>query len=154
MGAALDKVADRKPLIYAATKDNIDGMIELAKKHECALAIRSADGLNELAELSQKAADAEVEDLVLDPGVRDFAGTLVTLTQIRRLALQKRFEPMGYPVITFPGEGASSLDEEAVLAAQHVAKYAGIVVLDTFTPALALSLITLRLNIYIGCWEN
>jgi len=148
MGAALDKVADKKPLIYAATKDNIDQMVELAKKHGCALAVRSSDGLNELAELTKKAAEAGVEDLVIDPGVRDFAGTLVTMTQIRRLALQKRFEPLGYPVITFPGEGASSLDEEAVLAAQHIAKYAGIVVLDSFTPALVLSLITLRLNIY------
>jgi acetyl-CoA decarbonylase/synthase complex subunit gamma len=148
MDAALQKVAEAKPLIYAATKDNIDQMVELAKKHGCALAVRSSDGLNELAELTAKAAEAGVEDLVLDPGVRDFAGSLVTMTQIRRLALQKRFEPLGYPVITFPGEGTPSLDEEAVMAAQHIAKYGGIVVLDHFTPALALSLITLRLNIY------
>ncbi len=148
MGAALDKVSDANPAIYAATKDNIDQMVELAKKCGCALAVRSSDGLNELAELTEKAAAAGVDDLVLDPGVRDFAGTLITLTQIRRLALAKRFEPLGYPVITFPGEGASSLDEEAVLAAQHVAKYGSIVVIDSFTPALALALITLRLNIY------
>ena len=148
MDSALAKVADKKPLIYAATRDNIDQMIELAKKHSCALAVRSSDGLNELAELTEKAAGAGIEDLVLDPGVRDFAGSLVTMTQIRRLALQKRFEPLGYPIITFPGEGVSSLDEEAVMAAQHIAKYGGIVVLDQFTPALALSLITLRLNIY------
>jgi len=148
MSAALDKAGDAKPLIYAATKDNIDQMVELAKKCGCALAVRSSDGLNELAELTEKAAAAGVADLILDPGVRDFAGTLTTLTQIRRLALAKRFEPLGYPVITFPGEGASSLDEEAVLAAQHIAKYGSIVVIDSFTPALALALITLRLNIY------
>ncbi|UCG83769.1 MAG: acetyl-CoA decarbonylase/synthase complex subunit gamma [Dehalococcoidia bacterium] len=148
MSAALDKVGDAKPLIYAATKDNIDQMVELAKKCGCALAVRSSDGLNELAELTEKATAAGVEDLIIDSGVRDFAGTLTTLTQIRRLALAKRFEPLGYPVITFPGEGASSLDEEAVLAAQHIAKYGSIVVIDNFTPALALALITLRLNIY------
>ena len=148
MEAALDKVGDKKPLVYAATKDNIDQMIELAKKCGCALGVRSSDGLNELAELTEKAAAAGVEDIVLDPGVRDLAGSLTALTQIRRLALMKRFEPLGYPVITFPGEGASSLDEEAVLAAQHVAKYGSIVVIDRFTPALALALITLRLNIY------
>jgi acetyl-CoA decarbonylase/synthase complex subunit gamma len=148
MDAALAKVGDKKPLIYAATKDNTDQMVDLAKKCGCALAVRSSDGLNELAELTTKAAEAGVEDLVLDPGVRDFAGSLTTLTQIRRLALAKRFEPLGYPVITFPGDGASSLDEEAVLAAQHVAKYGSIVVIDHFTPALALALLTLRLNIY------
>ncbi|MGB2856826.1 MAG: acetyl-CoA decarbonylase/synthase complex subunit gamma [Dehalococcoidia bacterium] len=148
MSAALDKVGDARPAIYAATKDNIDEMIELAKKSGCPLAVRSSDGLNELAELTEKAAQAGVGDLILDPGVRDLAETLVTLTQIRRLALAKRFEPVGYPVITFPGEGASSLDEEAVLAAQHVAKYGSIVVIDRFSPALALALITLRLNLY------
>lgn len=148
MSAALEKVGDAKPALYAATKDNIDQMVELAKKCGCPLAIRSSDGLNELAELTEKAAASGVADLILDPGIRGFADSLVTLTQIRRLALAKRFEPLGYPVITFPGEGASSLDEEAVLAAQHIAKYASIVVIDRFTPALALSLITLRLNIY------
>jgi acetyl-CoA decarbonylase/synthase complex subunit gamma len=148
MSAALDKVGDRKPAIYAATKDNIDQMIELAKKCACPLAVRSSGGLNELAELTEKAAQAGVADLILDPGVRDFGESLVTLTQIRRLALAKRFEPLGYPVITFPGEGAATPDEEAVLAAQHVAKYGSIVVIDRFSPAMALALITLRLNIY------
>ena len=148
MSAALDKVADSKPLIYAATNDNIDQMIELAKKSSCPLAVRSSNGLGELAELSDKASKAGVEDLVLDPGVRDLAGTLSSLTQIRRLALAKRFEPLGYPTITFPGENASSANEEAVLAAQHVAKYGSIVVIDRFSPALALALLTLRLNLY------
>jgi acetyl-CoA decarbonylase/synthase complex subunit gamma len=148
MGQALDKVAAKKPLIYAATKDNIDQMLELAKKYACPLAVRSAGGLNELAELTEKAAGAGVEDLVVDPGTRGFADSLVTLTQIRRLALQKRYEPVGYPIITFPGESAQTEDEEAVLAAQHVAKYGSIVVIDRFSPALALALITLRLNLY------
>jgi len=148
ISAALDKVGDSKPAIYAATKDNIDEMIELAKKCVCPLVVRSSDGLGELAELTTKASKAGIADLILDPGVRGFNDTLVTLTQIRRLALAKRFEPLGYPVITFPGEGASSADEEAVLAAQHVAKYGSIVVIDNFSPAMALALITLRLNIY------
>ena len=148
MSAALDKVKDNKPLIYAATKDNIDQMIELAKNSGCPLAVRSSEGLNELAELTEKAAAAGVEDLVLDPGVRGFGDSLVTLTQIRRLAIAKKFEPLGYPVITFPGEGTSSIDEEAALAGQHVAKYGSIVVIDRFSPALILALITLRLNIY------
>ena len=148
MGAALDKVAAAKPLIYAATGDNIDAMLELAKKHGCPLAVKSADGLNGLAELAEKAAGAGVEDLVLDPGVRGFQETLLAFTQMRRLALLKKFEPMGYPVIAFPGEGASSAEEEAVLAAQHVAKYGSIVVIDNFSAAMALALITLRLNLY------
>lgn len=148
MSAALEKVAKAKPAIYAANKENIDKMVELAKKYACPLAIQSSDGLNELAELTGKAAKAGVEDLILDPGVRGFGDTLVTFTQLRRLALNKRFEPVGYPIITFPGEGAASAQEEAVLAGQHIAKYGGIIVVDHFSPALAYALITLRLNVY------
>lgn len=148
MSAALEKVAKAKPAIYAANKENIDKMVELAKKHSCPLAVRSSNGLNELAELTEKAAKAGVEDIIMDPGVRGFGDTLVTLTQLRRLALNKRFEPVGYPIITFPGEGAASAQEEAVLAGQHVAKYGGIIVMDHFSPAIAYALITLRLNVY------
>ena len=45
------------------------------------------------------------------------------------------------------GEGAG-IEAEATLAAQAVAKYAGIVVLDREDPALLYPLITLRQNIY------
>ncbi|HUV52158.1 MAG TPA: acetyl-CoA decarbonylase/synthase complex subunit gamma [Dehalococcoidia bacterium] len=148
MSAALEKVSKAKPAIYAANKENIDKMIELAKKYACPLAVQSSDGLNELAELTEKAAKAGVADLIMDPGVRGFGDTLVTLTQLRRLALNKRFEPLGYPIITFPGEGTASAQEEAVLAGQHIAKYGGIIVLDHFSPAIAYALVTLRLNVY------
>jgi len=150
MSAAVDKVKDAKPAIYAATKDNIDQMVELAKSSGCPLAVRSSDGLGELAELTKKATEAGLDDLILDPGVRGFADSLVTLTQIRRLAIAKRFEPLGYPVITFPGEGASSVDEEAVLAAQHVAKYGSIVGSGGLPAGLARAVITLRRNLYTG----
>ncbi len=148
MSAALDKVNEYKPAIYAATKDNINDMVELAKKFVCPLAVRSSQGLAELAELSERAAKAGVGDIILDTGDRSFHDSLLSFTQVRRLALMKKFEPFGYPIISFPGEGASSIDEEAILAGQHIVKYSSIIVLDHFSPAIAYSLLTLRLNIY------
>jgi len=148
MAAALAKVGHARPAIYAASKDNIDRMIQLAGEFGCPLILRSTNGLGELAELSQEASAAGLEDLILDPGGRGFGESLVALTQMRRLAVKKGFQPMGYPAITFPGEAVSSPGEEAVLAAQHVAKYGNIIVLDHFSPAMAYSLLTLRLNIY------
>ena len=148
MGQALEKVASSKPLIYAATKETCDGMVELAKKHQCPLAVYEAGGLDELAGLVEKVTDAGVEDVVLDPGARDFGQSLSTLTQIRRLALKKSFRPLGYPVITFPGEAATTLEEQALLAGQQVAKYAGIIVLNHFSPGMSYPLLTLSLNIY------
>ncbi len=148
IAAALQKIPDAAPLIYAATPQNATEMAALAAKHHSPLAVRASDGLQGLAELAQAVKDAGVEDLVLDPGARDPHDSLVAMTQIRRLALKSNFRPLGYPIIAFAGEGASSKAEEAMVAAQYIAKYAGVVVLDHFDPATVYPLLTLRQNIY------
>ncbi|MBI2863639.1 MAG: acetyl-CoA decarbonylase/synthase complex subunit gamma [Chloroflexi bacterium] len=147
MEAALAKSASSKPLIYAATKDNAAQMAALALKFKCPVAV-CAEGLEAATALAEEVNKAGVEDIVLDPGTRGFADSLVTLTQLRRLALKKNFRPAGYPIITFPGEQASSPEEETLLAGQQVAKYAGIVVLERFDPSTIYPLLTLRQNIY------
>ena len=162
--AAVAKLERDVPLLYAADGDNWQAMAELAKKHKLPLAVRGEGGpstirrgepvepsghrLTSLANLVEQVKNAGVEDIVLDLGAREPGDTLVTLTQLRRLALKKNFRLLGYPIITFPGEGAASEAEEVVLAAQHIAKYGGFVVLDHFDPATMYSLLTLRLNIY------
>ena len=138
---ALEVTAGARPLIYAATKDNYTELSELAKKHLCPIAIYETGGLDALAGLSQKMMVAGIEDIMLDPGARDFGSSLTALTQIRRTAIKASYQPLGFPVIAFPGE-------DVLLAAQQIAKYASIVVLDRFDPAVIYSLITLRLNIY------
>jgi acetyl-CoA decarbonylase/synthase complex subunit gamma len=146
--AALAKEGDHKPLLYAATADNWEAMAGVAKASGASLAVRSQDGLGELADLTQKLDGAGVADLVLDPGGRDLSTSLAQLTQLRRLALKKNFRPLGYPIIAFPGEVADTTEGEIVAATQYIAKYAGIIVMDRFDPAIAYPLLTLRLNIY------
>ncbi len=146
--AALAKEGGRKPLLYAATAENWEAMAGVAKAGGVSLAIRSNDGLDELAELTTKLSSAGVADLVLDPGSRDLVQSLAQITQLRRLALKKNFRALGYPIITFPGEVGDSKEAEVVAASQYIAKYAGIVIMDHFDPAVAYPLLTLRLNIY------
>jgi acetyl-CoA decarbonylase/synthase complex subunit gamma len=146
--AALDKEGGHKPLLYAATVDNWQAMAAIAKAGGASLAIRSQDGLGELAELTQKINDAGMADLVLDPGSRTLGTSLAQLTQLRRLALKKSMRALGYPIITFPGEVADTEEGEIVAASQYIAKYAGIIVMDHFDPAVAYPLLTMRLNIY------
>jgi len=146
--AALAGEGGQKSLLYAATAANWEAVAAVAKAGGLSLAVRSKDGLDELADLTKKLSDGGVADLVLDPGARDLAGSLAQLTQLRRLALKKNFRPLGYPIITFPGEGAATEEEEVVAATQQICKYAGIVVMDHFDPAVAYPLLTLRLNIY------
>ena len=145
---ALDKDDGQKPLLYAATTDNWEAMAAVAKAGGVSLAVRSNNGLEELADLTTKLSDAGVSDLVLDPGSRDLATSLSQLTQLRRLALKKNYRPLGYPIITFPGEVTDSAEGEIVAATQYIAKYAGVIVMDSFDPAVAYPLLTLRLNIY------
>jgi acetyl-CoA decarbonylase/synthase complex subunit gamma len=147
MAAGLAKTTGGAPLLCAATAANWEAMAKLAKEAKAPLVVRGAT-LGELAELTEKLAAAGVEDLVLDPTARSFNGSLVALTEIRRLALKKAFRPLGYPTITFPYLGASEPAMEELLAGQQVAKYAGFVVLSGFDPATVYPLLVLRANLF------
>ena len=153
MAKGLEAAAGTRPLVYGATADNWEAFAELAKQHGAPMAIR-ADSLSRLAELTEKIKEAGVEDIVLDPGVRDLKSSLALNTLIRRMALKKTFRPLGFPIITFPGECAraasGAYDEGMVtVAATHaITKYGGFVVLDRFSPALVYPLLALRTNIY------
>lgn len=145
MATGVKAASDIKPLLYAVDESNWQKMAEVAKSARAPLAVK-AESLEKLAGLTEELKKAGVEDIVLDPMARGFAESLISLTQIRRLALKKNFRALGYPIITFPGE----LDgvDETVLAGQYIAKYGGFVVLESFDPATLYPLLVLRQNIY------
>ena len=145
MGEALKTCGEKKPLIYAATPENVEAMAALAKEHGCPLAVRG-DGLEALAELSEKALSAGATDLVLDSGARKQSDVLANETMIRRAALRRRFRPFGFPTITLT-EAKDAL-EETQQATTYIAKYTGIVVIKNLEPWELLTLVTVRQNIY------
>ena len=145
MEAAVKEVAARKPLIYAATAANADDMARIAKAHACPLAIR-ADGLADLAALSQKVQALGVTDLVLDSGAREPVRVLADQTLIRRAALRKKFRPLGFPTIVFTR--ADSPGDEVMQAVEYVAKYAGILVTNAAEPWQLIAILTARQNIF------
>lgn len=148
MKAALAVTAARKPLIYAATEENQSQMVALAKEYKTPLAVYSDQGLEALSALSEKVAAAGVEDLVLDSGSRSAGKMLSDLTQIRRAAIKKKFKPLGYPTIIFPGQGKDNSLMEAALAGIGVMKYASLIVLNNINKETLLPLYTLRQNIF------
>ncbi|MBE0476324.1 MAG: acetyl-CoA decarbonylase/synthase complex subunit gamma [Coriobacteriia bacterium] len=149
MEAALSEAAASRPLLHGATAESLDAMAELAKRHECPLALRGTGDLASLAATAERAAEAGCKDLVLDPGSATAADGLRDLVFIRRSALERKFRALGYPVITFPAlhSGGDPM-LEAMYAATHVAKYAGIVVLSGAEPWRMLPLLVLRQNLY------
>jgi len=144
--AGLEACSGEAPMIYAADASNWEVMADLAAKYKVALVVKG-ESLEELAELTEKIKAKGVEDMVLDLGGKNMAEWLVRSTQVRRLAIKQNFRALGYPVIAFPGD-AGDVGKESVYATQAIAKYAGFVVLDTFTPELAYALLVLRENIY------
>ncbi|NPV73410.1 MAG: acetyl-CoA decarbonylase/synthase complex subunit gamma [Pelotomaculum sp.] len=142
--AALDCTADGRPLVCGANAANYQAMTGLAGRFGVPLAVRGAN-LEELASLAEKVAALGLRQIVLDSGARETAKVLADQTQIRRQAL-KKFRPLGYPTITFVDHEDSL--QGVLQAGVYVAKYAGVVVLDTVEPADLLALITLRLNLY------
>jgi len=142
--AGLEAAGDGRPLLHAATAENWQAMAEVAKAGKVPL-VASASNLDALTALTENMIKAGLEDLVLDPGVANYKDSLEQLTIARRLALRKNFRPLGFPVITFPGVAGA---DETLLAAEHIAKYAGFIVLDTFDPASLYPLLVLRQNIY------
>lgn len=147
MSKGLEAAAGTKPLICGATPDNWQGFAELAKAHNAPMAIR-ADSLSALATLTEKIKEAGVQDIVLDPGVRDLRSSLALNTLIRRMALKKTFRPLGYPIISFPSECVEDEGMVSIAAVQAIAKYGGFIVLDRFNPATIYPLLVLRSNIY------
>ncbi|HKZ55792.1 MAG TPA: acetyl-CoA decarbonylase/synthase complex subunit gamma [Anaerolineales bacterium] len=143
--AGLQAAAGTRPLIYAADASNWQAMSVVAKEHKAPLAVRG-ESLDQLAELTQSLTQTGLEELVIDPAVSGHLDSLDRLTAIRRLALKKAFRPLGFPIITFPG--ADPKADQTLLAAEQIAKYAGLVILESFEPASLYPLLVLRQNIY------
>ncbi len=147
LAAGLGICAERRPLIYAATEENLDGMVNLAKENSCPLVVR-ASSLDGLTELTNKVTEAGVKDIILDSGARTIRQAFEDQVIIRSAALTKKFRPLGFPTIVFPGEMTNNPMKEAVFASIFVAKYGGIIVLSDFQGHSLFPLLLERLNIY------
>jgi acetyl-CoA decarbonylase/synthase complex subunit gamma len=147
MEAGLKACADRKPLMYAANRENADGMSALSKEHGCPLAVKGS-GLDEVSELTAKLTGDGLKDLVIDSGARGVRKALEDQIFIRRGALLKKYKPLGFPTIAFPCEMTDDLMKESLIASMFVAKYGGIIVLSDLQGYGLFPLLVSRMDIY------
>ena len=147
MKGGIEASAFKKPLLYAATADNVEDMGNLAKENDLSLAVR-ADNMDDLIGLSDKLTGMGLKDLVLDSGSRELKQVFEDQVAIRRAPLKEGNRSLGFPTICFPCEMANNLDMETVIAAMLIAKYAGIVVLSDFKGESLFPLLLERLNIF------
>ena len=135
----------KKAILCGVNSSNVEDMSFLAKSSKVTLGI-SANGLDELTHISEKAKSLGIEDLVIDSGARTAREILEQNTLIRRSAVRKNFKPLGYPVITFAQRQDSLL--ETLIASIGIAKYSSIIVLSSIEKWKNLALFTLLQNIY------
>ncbi len=147
LAAGLKACADRKPLLYAATTENLDKVADLAKQNSCPVTAK-ASTLEELAQLTTKLTEAGVKDIILDSESRTVRRAFEDQIFIRSAALNKKFRPLGFPTIVLPCEMTSDPMKEAVIASMFVAKYGGIIVLSDFQGESLFPLLVERMNIY------
>lgn len=142
---ALEVTKGRSPLIYRATKDNFAAVSLLAKDYRASLVVSDPD-LDMLSDLTKKITEQGTTELILDTGKKSVPEKIWDLTQIRRQALKKSNRALGYPCLVVVEE--KDPYEEAIEVATYISKYAGIVLMKSIENWQALSLLTLRQNIY------
>lgn len=143
--AATVRLSADNPLVYKATLDNADEFIRIAAENGCPLAVGAKD-LEKMADLAQKAVDAGVENIILAFDGHRAPETVRNITTARRAALKKNFRPFGFPAMV-DVSGEDQL-EETILAATFVAKYAGIVLINSLDGAELMPILATVQNIY------
>jgi len=145
--AAAAVAVERKPLLYAATPANAEQMAAVAKQYNLPLVAR-ANGLDELAALTEKLTGLGIKDIVLDTGARKLKQALSDQVMIRRLAILQKFRALGFPTIIPAYEMADNPLDEAMITGTFIAKYGGIVIMSDFQEETLFPLLVLRLNLY------
>lgn len=159
MDRALDIVADKRPLIHGANKNNWKEMAELALKYNCPLVAYSPGDIDTLRSLALTLQEYGLENIVLDPGTQHtdyMSSNLDTYTILRWDAINEEEDGLGYPLLgsavaawAKPAEDPI-LNEwnEAMLSASLVTKYADAIVVHGISGWAILPQVILRSNIY------
>jgi acetyl-CoA decarbonylase/synthase complex subunit gamma len=145
LAAAAAVLAGARPVLYCTDEAvPVEALADLGRQTGAPLCV--AGPVERVAERAEALAAKGVRDLLLSPGPAPAAETLSFLTRTRRAALQKKFRPLGYPVLAV-STGADPI-AAAVDAAAYVCKYAAVVVCSAWEPYLLLPILTTRQNIF------
>ena len=159
MESGLSVAGERKPLIYAASKDNWKQMADLALMYSCPLVVSAPFDLDLLKSLAITLLEYGVEDLVLDPGTKiedGISATLDNFTMLRWNAINLEDEHLGFPLLGTPitawAEKAADpmINEwnEVVVSSSLITRFADALVIHGVSGWSLLPLVILRQNLY------
>ncbi len=134
---ARELLRDQRPIILG---DSTEEWINYSIQSDTVLVIKGKT-LENIASKSEKAQALGMKNIIIYPEVKNIKEALRTFTQSWKMAIVKKYNPLGYPLLGWAGDDLS-------LAINFICKYAGIIVLEKMDYKDILPLITLRLNIY------
>jgi acetyl-CoA decarbonylase/synthase complex subunit gamma len=145
--AGVKAAAELRPLIYAATENNLDDLHRLAVEHACPLAVKGAT-LDASAALAEKLLSMKFKDIIIDTGAKTFTRAFEDHVAARRAAVIKKYRPLGFPTIVFPCAMTGDVAQETLFAATFIPKYGSIIVLSEIEGCNLFPLTVQRMNIY------
>ncbi|MHA1607105.1 MAG: acetyl-CoA decarbonylase/synthase complex subunit gamma [Candidatus Freyarchaeota archaeon] len=161
--AGVDVIKDRRPLLYAATRDNWREVAEIALNAGCPVVVSSPGDLDTLKSLAVTLSSAGI-DVALDPGTAwgegVLADTIDSFTMLRRAAIERGDKGVGWPLVGVPatlwigkeeaseGERLETAFVETLLAAALICRYADLLIINSKELWTFLALVTLRQNLY------
>lgn len=162
--AGIKAAPGKKPLLYAATKDNWKEVGEIARSEKLPVVIVAPGDLDLLKSLAKSMHEAGVEEIALDPGTYWGEGlleeTVSNFTMLRRAAIEAGDAAVGWPLIGVPatiwigkegiseGERLATAFEETILAAVLMMRYADLLIVHSQELWTFLPLVILKRNIY------
>ncbi len=137
--------AEKRILLASAIPDTISRLIPVAKETQSVLALGSSS-VDEIVSMVEKAREDDFRDLYIDLRADSLCEHLQSNTILRRGALKSGVKSLGYPILTYVDTGDAM--DNAAEAGIEIAKYGGMVVLPEFDPAVFVSLLALRQNLF------
>jgi acetyl-CoA decarbonylase/synthase complex subunit gamma len=156
---ALGIASEKRPLIYAATKDNLERVGDLALQYNCPVVASSPGDIQGLLDIVTDLMNRGIEDIVLDVGTyplgEKFGVMLDNLAALRRLAIEDKVKEAGFPILGVPlvawlaeSDPLKGGTAEATLAASQSLKYCDALIIHSPEIWEVLPLLTLRQNVY------
>lgn len=158
MEAGLKIIADKRPLLYAATKENWKEMADLAIRYNCPLTVSAPGDIGLLRSMVKTLIEYGVTDLVLDPGTFVDPGmseTVHNFSMIRWAVFKDHDELLGYPLLGVPLTAWHSPEisknvigwKEACMASMLISRYADLLIMHSMDGWVLLPQLIWRFNI-------
>ncbi|AKB85048.1 acetyl-CoA decarbonylase/synthase complex subunit gamma [Methanococcoides methylutens] len=156
--AGLEVAAEKRPLLYAANKDNWQEVAALAQEYNVPVTVFAPNDLDLLKSLAKTFSENGIEDVVLDPGTfptgKGLKTTFQNFLKIRRAGINGDRD-IAFPIMAVPLTAWMAHDDEVsasywetVVASVFTVKYGDIMILHSIEGYAQLPEVHIRDTIY------